>query len=59
MLCFTPLAPLGPLRSKKFQTMLILAYEANSTLSHENETKIVKITHSAQDIVVYLDTSIE
>ena len=37
----TPLAPSGPLRSKKIQTMLILAIEAN------NETKIVKITHSA------------
>ena len=44
---------------KKFQTTLILAFEVNSALSHENETKIVKITHSAQDIVVYLDTSIE
>ena len=27
--------------------MLILAFEANSALSRENETKIVKITHSA------------
>ena len=44
---FTPLAPSGPLRSKKFQKTLILAFEANSALSHENETKIVKITHSA------------
>ena len=44
---FTPLAPLGPLRSKKFQKTLILAFEANSVLSRENETKIVKITHSA------------
>ena len=26
--------------------MLILAFEANSALSRENETKIVKITHS-------------
>ena len=26
--------------------MLILAFEANSALSHVNETKIVKITHS-------------
>ena len=32
---------------KKFQKMLILAFEANSALSCENETKIVKITHSA------------
>ena len=33
---------------KKFQTTtLILAFEANSALSHENENKIVKITHSA------------
>ena len=43
---FTPLAPSGPLRSKKFQKTLILAFEANSALSRENETKIVKITHS-------------
>ena len=42
----TPLDPLGPLRSKKFQTTLILAFEANSALSRENETKIVKITDS-------------
>ena len=27
--------------------MLILSFEANSALSRENETKIVKITHSA------------
>ena len=33
-----------PIRSKKFQKMLISAFEANS----ENETKIVKITHSAR-----------
>ena len=39
-----PLAPL--LRLKKFQKTLILAFEANSALSRENETKIVKITHS-------------
>ena len=31
---------------KKFQTTLILAFEANSALSRKNETKIVKITHS-------------
>ena len=43
---FTPLAPSGPLCSKKFQKTLILAFEANSALSRENETKIVKITHS-------------
>ena len=43
----TPLAPSGPLRSKFFQKTLILAFEANSALSRENETKIVKITHSA------------
>ena len=42
----TPLVPSGPLRLKKFQTMLILAFEANSALSCENEIKIVKITHS-------------
>ena len=38
---------LGPLHSEKIQTTLILAFEANGALSHENETKIVKITHSA------------
>ena len=32
---------------EKFQTTLILAFEANSALSRENETKIVNITHSA------------
>ena len=42
----TPLAPSDPIRLKKFQKTLILAFEANSTLSRENETKIVKITHS-------------
>ena len=35
-----------PLRAAPFET-LILAFEANSALSRENETKIVKITHSA------------
>ena len=45
--------PSGSLRSKKFQTMLILAFEANSSLSCENETKIVKITHSA----TYVDSN--
>ena len=46
---FTPLAPSRPppLHSENFQKTLILAFEANSVLSHENETKIVKITHSA------------
>jgi hypothetical protein len=37
----------GALRSKKFQTTLILAFKANSALSRKNETKIVKIIHSA------------
>ena len=32
---------------KKFQTMLIFAFEATS----ENETKIVKITHSVAGIL--------
>ena len=36
----------GTLHSKKFQTILILSFEAN-ILSRENETKIVKIRHSA------------
>ena len=40
------MAPSGPIRSKKFQTTLILAFEANSALSSENEIKIVKIIHS-------------
>ena len=31
---------------EKISKTLILAFEANSALSHENETKIVKITHS-------------
>ena len=34
------------LRWNKFKKTLILAFEANSALSRENETKIVKITHS-------------
>ena len=53
---FTPLAPSEPLLSKFFQTTLILAIEANSALSRENETKIVKITHSGSgcDIVMLL-----
>ena len=42
-------SPLGILHSKKFQKTLILAFEASSALSRENETKIVKFTHSAQD----------
>ena len=36
------------LHLKKFQTTLILAFEENSALSSENETKIVKIAHSAR-----------
>ena len=39
--------PERPLRLKIFQTTLILAFEANSALSRENETKIGKITHSS------------
>ena len=55
---FTPLAPSGPLRSKKFQKTLILAFEANSatTWTHimekKSETKIKKITHS--DTLTYI-----
>ena len=41
------LAPSGRSVDKFFQKTLILAFKANSALSHENETKIVKITHSA------------
>ena len=50
--------PSGTLRSKKFQTTLILAFEANSAttweyfLTFSSETKIMKITHSA--ILTYL-----
>ena len=39
------------------QKTLILAFEANSALSHENETKIVKITHSVLYSPVALKTS--
>ena len=39
---------MGALHSKIFQKTLILAFEANGALSHENETKIVKITNSQQ-----------
>ena len=35
---------------------LILAFEANSALSYENETKIVKITNSAYYLLVVPDT---
>ena len=42
--------PSGTLRSKKFQTTLILAFEPNSALSRKNENKIVKITHSVQGV---------
>ena len=53
---FTSIAPSEPLRSKKFQKALILDFEANIAMSHENETKIVKIKHSAHCIEeVYLD----
>ena len=43
----TPMAPSEQLHSKKFKKTLILAFEANSALSYESETKIVKIIHSA------------
>ena len=42
-------APSEPLRSKKFQKALILAFEANIALPRKNETKIVKITHSEEE----------
>ena len=45
--------PEGPLRSKKFQITLVLAFEANSVLSHKNDTKIVKITHIEQQVPFY------
>ena len=50
---FTPLAPSGPLHLKKFQKTLILAFEANSALSHESETKFVKITHIVKKQLVF------
>ena len=34
---------------KILQKTLILAFEENSALSRKNETKIVKITHSAAE----------
>ena len=37
---------------KEIQKTLILAFEANSALSRENETKIVKITHSETVVVI-------
>ena len=46
------MVPPRPLRSKKFQKPLILAFEAASALSHKNETKIVKITHSADGNII-------
>ena len=39
--------PFGAAPFKFFFRTLILVFEANSLLSRENETKIVKITHSA------------
>ena len=41
--------PFGAASFEKFQATLILAFEGNSALSREieNETKSVKITHSA------------
>ena len=38
--------PFGAVLFEKFQKTLILAFESDSALSRENETKIVKITHS-------------
>ena len=38
------------IKIKFFEKTLILSFEANSALSHENETKIVKITHSAKQV---------
>ena len=38
-------SPLESLHLNFFQKTLILAFEANSALSRENETKIMKITH--------------
>ena len=39
--------PSGPVCSKKNSKTLILAFEADNAFSCENETKILKITHSA------------
>ena len=45
----------GPFETAPFlkisKNPLILAFEANSALSRENETKIVKITHSEQPAI--------
>ena len=52
------LAPFGTAPFEKFQKALILAFEANSAfLSLENETKIVKITHSGK-VTTYDDDGI-
>ena len=37
----------------KLKKTLILAFEAHSKLSSENETKIVKITHSADGATIF------
>ena len=39
-----------PLRPHFIRKTLILAFEANSALSRENETKIGKITHSVERV---------
>ena len=41
---------------KIFQKTLILAFEASSALSRENETKIVKITHSDTTVMLLTTT---
>ena len=51
-------SPSRTIHSKKFQTMLILAFEANGA-SCENETKIVKITHSEKGFAKWSFCSIE
>ena len=51
--CTHSAGPFGPLRSKKFQTTLILAFEVivqppkTHFFTFSSETKIMKITHSA------------
>ena len=43
---YTLQVPFGHPPFENFQRTLNLAFEANSTLAREDETKIVKITHS-------------
>ena len=50
-----PQPPFGMRREEENSKTLILAFEANSALSRENETKIVKITHSVMLALLFQD----